>query len=253
LVYGAILPGISSGVLCVVFNIYDKLVASILNLFKDFKKNFLFLLPFGLGGIIGALLVSRLLKFLFNFYPMQTQFCFIGLIIGSIPILIKRANEKSGFRLHYLIPLIATFLIGLLSIKLETFLPYLINSNITENHFFYFIFSGFLMSIGIVIPGVSSSVILMTLGVYDIYISSVATINLKVLFPLLIGIIIGSFIFLKIIDYLLKKHYSSTFYGIIGFVLGSVLVLYPGISLDFTGLISIFLCILGFFISTKLG
>lgn len=112
---GAILPGISSGVFCIIFGIYEKLVDSILNIFKDFKKNFAFLFPIALGGIIGVLLVSKLLKFLFATYPMPTNFCFIGLIIGSMPILFKKANNKSGFRLHYLLYFLFTFLIGVLS------------------------------------------------------------------------------------------------------------------------------------------
>ena len=160
---GAILPGLSSGVFCVIFGIYEKLINSILNLFHDFKKNMFFLLPIGLGGITGILLVGKLLNFLFNEYPMPTKFCFIGLILGSIPILFKQANHKNGFRLHYLIFLFIAFFIGVLSIKLETILPEFISLDLGENNFLYFVLSGFLMSIGIVVPGVSSSVILMCL------------------------------------------------------------------------------------------
>ena len=160
---GAILPGISSGVFCVILGIYEKLIDSVLNLFHDFKKNFIFLLPIGLGGITGVLLVGKLLNFLFNEYPMPTKFCFIGLILGSIPVLFKQANQKNGFRLSHLIFLVIAFFIGFLSVKLETILPNLINLDLGENNFFYFILSGFLMAIGIVVPGVSSSVILMCL------------------------------------------------------------------------------------------
>lgn len=160
---GAILPGISSGVFCVILGIYEKLIDSVLNLFHDFKKNVIFLLPIGLGGITGVLLVGKLLNFLFNEYPMPTKFCFIGLILGSIPVLFKQANQKNGFRLSHLIFLVIAFFIGFLSVKLETILPNLINLDLGENNFFYFILSGFLMSIGIVVPGVSSSVILMCL------------------------------------------------------------------------------------------
>lgn len=224
---GAILPGISSGVFCVIFGIYEKLVDSILNIFKDFKKNFAFLFPIALGGIIGILLVSKLLKFLFATYPMPTNFCFIGLIIGSMPILFKKANSRTGFRLHYLLYFLFTFLIGLLSIRLEHILPQFINLDIGTNYFFYLVLSGFLMSAGVVIPGVSSSVILMTLGVYPSYLSAVASVNLSILFPMGIGLLIGCVLFLKLVQFLFSNYYSQTFYGIIGFVLGSVLVLYP--------------------------
>ena len=141
---GAILPGISSGVFCIIFGIYEKLVDSVLNIFKDFKKNFAFLFPIALGGIIGVLLVSKLLKFLFATYPMPTNFCFIGLIIGSMPILLKKANNKSGFRLHYLLYFLFTFLIGVLSIRLEHILPQLINLNLDSNYFFYLVLAGLL-------------------------------------------------------------------------------------------------------------
>ncbi len=224
---GAILPGISSGVFCVIFGIYEKLVNSILNLFHDFKKNIIFLFPLVLGGIVGVLLVGKLLNFLFSTYPMPTKFCFIGLILGSIPILFKRANGGKGFRLHYLTFLISAFLLGILSIKLENILPQIFNIQVSNSYFFYLIFAGFLMSIGIVVPGVSSSVILISLGIYTTYLDAVANVNLCILFPLGIGILIGGFIFLKLIQFLLCNYHTQTFYAIIGFVLGSILVLYP--------------------------
>ncbi len=230
---GAILPGISSGVFCVIFGIYEKLVNSVLNIFKDFKKNFIFLLPFFLGALTGIFLVGKLLNFLFTFYPMPTKFCFIGLIIGSIPVLCKRANNSKGFRLHYLIFLAFAFLIGLLSIGLEKFLSQSLNMTLVSsnlnNNFLYFILSGFIMSVGIVIPGISSSVILMCLGVYSIYLNAISSVNIAVLFPMAIGLVIGSIIFLKAIQFLFANYYSHTFYMIIGFVLGSVLVIYPRI------------------------
>ncbi len=224
---GAILPGISSGVFCVIFDIYEKLVNSILNLFHDFKKNIIFLFPLVLGGIVGVLLVGKLLNFLFSTYPMPTKFCFIGLILGSIPILFKRANGDKGFRLHYLTFLISAFLLGVLSIKLENVLPQIFNIQVSNSYFFYLIFAGFLMSIGIVVPGVSSSVILISLGIYTTYLDAIANVDLCILFPLGIGILIGGFIFLKLIQFLLCNYHTQTFYAIIGFVLGSVLVLYP--------------------------
>lgn len=149
---GAILPGISSGVFCVIFGIYEKLVNSVLNLFKDFKNNFLFLLPIGVGGITGVFLIGKVLNYLFCTYPMPTSFCFIGLICGSIPVLFKQANQKTGFRLHYCIFLIMAFGLGLLSIGLESILPHIIFIDFNNISFFYLVFAGFLMSIGIVVP-----------------------------------------------------------------------------------------------------
>lgn len=243
---GAILPGISSGVLCVIFGLYEKLIDSVLNIFKDFKTNFKFLLPIGLGGITGILLFGKILKYLFNTYPMQTKFAFIGLIIGCIPILFKKANSKKGFRLHYILYLIVAFAIGTFSILLEQFLE----SNImygANNSLVFLIIAGFFMSVGIVVPGVSSSVILMAFGIYYEYLDAISTLNFSILVPLAIGIILGGYIFLKIIKYLLENYFSETFYAIIGFVLGSVLILYPGFTFNITGFTSI-LCFVGSFL-----
>lgn len=250
---GAILPGISSGVFCVIFGIYEKLVDSILNLFKDFKKNFLFLLPIGLGGITGILLFGKMLNFLFNTYPMQTSFCFMGLICGSIPLLMKNISSKtSGFRLHYIIFLLSAFAFGIICIKLENILPNLIQINLNSESYFYFILAGFLMSIGIVVPGVSSTVILMCLGVYSYYLNAIANLDFSILLPMGIGVLLGSIIFLKIIQFLLHKYYPQTFYAIIGFVLGSIFVLYPGINFGPEGALSVILFIVSFWIGLKL-
>lgn len=248
---GAILPGISSGVFCVIFGIYEDLVNSVLGLFKNFKTNFLFLLPFAVGGITGVFIVGKLLNFLLISYPMQCKFCFIGLICGSIPILCKQANNKCGFRLHYLFYFLLAFAIGILSIRLERILPNIIQSNFSTISFPYLVLAGFLMSVGIVVPGVSSTVILMCLGVYSHYLQAIASLNFTMLFPIGIGLIFGCIIFLKIIQYLLKNYYSQTFYGIIGFVLGSVFVLYPGFTFNIQGFLSICLFSIGFLIGLK--
>ena len=116
----------------------------------------------------------------------------------------------------------------------------------------YYVLCGFLMSIGIVVPGVSSTVILMILGIYEIYLESISSLNLAILIPIGIGLIIGSLIWLKLIKFLLDKYNSQTFFAIIGFVFGSVLVMYPGFKVDLNGLSSILLFFLCIFISLYL-
>lgn len=257
---GAILPGISSGVLCVIFGIYDKLVESVLGIFHDFKKNFLFLLPLGIGSLIGIILLGKLLKLLFSSFPMPTNYAFIGLILGSIPLLAKKINAQKGFRLHYLFYTFLAFMIGLLAILLEKYISFFtenhnlldtLSTNITpfSSAFFLLMISGFFMSIGLVVPGVSSTLILMCFGIYNIYLDAVSTLNLSILIPLGIGAVIGGIIFLKIIKYLLEHYYMQTFYSIIGFTLGSILVLYMPLSFNFTSFISVALLVVCFYIA----
>ncbi len=240
---GAILPGISSGVFCVIFGIYEKLIESILNFFKTPKRNFKFLFPIVIGAFIGVFIFSNILKFFLLTFPIQTKSIFIGLILGSIPSLFKEANKNSDFRLHYLLYTLIAFIIGILSVFLESnFSNNLGNQNFSYTYMFL---SGFLMSVGVVVPGVSSTVILMLMGVYNNYLSSISSLYFPTLISMGIGLILGSIIFMKLTNFLLKHFYVQTFYTIIGFTLGSIIVLLPNVGFDLSGLICIICVISG--------
>lgn len=246
---GAILPGISSGVLCVIFGIYEKLVDCILNFFKDFKTNIKFIFPILIGVAIGVILFGNILRYLFENYPMQTCFCFIGIILGGIPALFKNANFKTGFRLHYLSYTFISFFLTILLIIIENNIS---NNFIACNNSLYLILSGFVMSVGIVVPGVSSTVLLMLMGTYNTYLNAVSSINLQILIPMGFGLFLGGLLFLKITRYCLENFHTQTYYTIIGFVLGSIFVLYPGFAVNLQGIFCIISLFGGIFISIRL-
>lgn len=111
--------------------------------------------------------------------------------------------------------------------------------------FTYLILAGFLMSAGIIIPGVSNTLILMLIGVYDAYLTSISSLYLPFLLPLGIGVIIGSIFFMKLTKFLLDNFYAQTFFSIIGFTIGSIFVIFPGFSFDINGIISIISLLFG--------
>lgn len=238
---GAILPGISSGVLCVILGIYEKLLDSVLSFFKNIKQNAKFLFPIVLGGIFGVLIFSKILNYLLYAYPLQTKSTFVGLILSSIPKLLKDVNNKHKFKLRYAFYLIFALTIGIITVLLEKHI--VVSSSSYEFNYFYLILCGFLMSIGVIVPGVSSTIILMLLGVYSAYLTSVSSVYLPILVPMGIGLIIGSLIFMKITKVLLNKFYAQTFYTIIGFTLGSIFVIWPEFTFDLNDIIS-FLCMM---------
>ena len=244
---GAIVPGVSSGVLCVIFGIYEKILDSVLNFFKNIKQNIKFLFPIALGVGIGVLLFSNILNYLLYEFPIQIKSIFIGLIIGTIPSLIKEVNEKEKFKHKNLIYLLIALAIGIITVVLENKIN--IVSNVDSMNIIYLVISGAIMSIGIVIPGVSSTIILMLMGVYSIYLQSVANLYLPVLIPMGIGLILGSIIVMKLTKKLLEKYYAQTFYSIIGFTIGSIFVLLPqGMTLLET-VLCVLCVILGIYIS----
>ena len=168
---GAILPGISSGVLCVIFGIYEKLLDSILYFFKDIKKNFRFLLPIFIGIFVGVLIFSNFLQYFLITFPIQTNSIFIGLILGTIPSLletlkkeentskltIKKYNKKISYlkritNFKYFLTFLICFSIGVGSVLLENSLSTTNTGTIENVTFLYLMLSGFLMSVGIVVP-----------------------------------------------------------------------------------------------------
>lgn len=254
---GAILPGISSGVICIILGIYEKILDSILNFFKDIKNNIMFLLPLGLGGLCGAILFSNILVYLFNNIPIPTKSLFIGLLLGGIFLLYKSEiytpnNKVKDKKISSYLSFFLCFLIGISLIYIEN--HFVVSNEYIQNeyNFLFLVLSGFCMSMGIIIPGVSSTVILMILGVYDTYISAVSIVNMNVIFPMIIGVAMGSIAFMKIIKILLDKYHTQTLFGIIGFGLGSIFILYPTYHLDFISIVSIFILIFGFIIGKNI-
>lgn len=247
---GAILPGISSGVLCVIFGIYDALVNTILDFFKDWKKNAMFLLPILLGAFSGIIIFGNILNIILLKYPIPTKMCFIGLILGTLPSLVKQANSKNTFRLQYLIYFLLAFLLALFLMLLE---HQVTTSFSTCPSFIYLVLSGMLMSIGVVFPGVSSTVILMLLGVYSFYLEAVSYLQFSILVPMGIGLLVGGFIFLLLIRYLLDHFYSATYYSIIGFVIGSLFILIPNIGWNMESILGVILGIFSFIIAKTLS
>lgn len=108
------------------------------------------------------------------------------------------------------------------------------------------------MSIGIVIPGISSTLILMLLGIYHSYLAAISSLSFSFLIPLAIGVILGSLVCMGIIKTLLKKYYPQTFFSIVGFTAGSIFVLFPSFNSILDVIISVLCVILGFYIISML-
>lgn len=248
---GAILPGISSGVLCVIFGIYQSMIEAILGIFKDFKKNFCFLFPLGIGGVIGMVLFGNVLLYLFEHYPIYIKFSFIGLILGSIPGFLQSIQQEGGKKRSYPLLTILAFCLALFLVYLEKY-DLLATSEITSPSSFYLFFSGIIMSIGIVVPGVSSTVLLMLLGVYSTYLSAVSSLTLSVLIPMSLGVLVGGLIFLNLLKYFMKHYYSQTFYAVLGFTLGSIFVIYPCFACDLSHFLALGLMFVSIYLTYSL-
>lgn len=253
-----VIPGVSGGVIAVIFGVYDKLIESLNNLFKDFKSSFKFLFILGLGIIIGAVWFSNVMLLLYERHELLTKFAFIGLILGSVPHLFRKVHEKTNKRANYIIVVLVSitlFLITMLSKDAESSTYISLNSN---NIIFLFV-AGIIYSSGKVIPGISGSFLLIMLGIYEYILKIVSNPFLLEkddvikLIPFCLGFIFGMIVFLKLMSVLLKKYFRIIYSIIIGFVIGSITVLLPNINSSISLLKGVTLMILSFALSYKMA
>ena len=163
---GVILPGVSGAVIAVALGIYDKLILSLTNFKKDKKNNTLFLLKIGIGLIIGVIISSRLILYFFNKYNIEMSYLFIGLILGTIPLIIKEYKNKTKDKLNIYIIVVFAVLSFAFSLIIKNDL---VSTN--ENNIVLLFLSGFLFAIGKIIPGLSSSVLLNMIGRYNLFLN----------------------------------------------------------------------------------
>ncbi len=214
---GAIAPGLSGSVLLVIFGLYQKTIAAISTIFKNFVKNLKFLIPLGCGILLGVILFSKLVDFLLDNYEMQTRFAFFGFILGSIPLFYNEVKKK-GFKPKYYALVAAAFALGILLFYFNSDLF----PEVTNPNFLHSILLGIVVAASYVVPGIDSAAILSALGMYDIWVSSLADLNFAVLIPAAIGLFIGVLAVSFIITKLIEKCYTITFSIIFGFFLSII-------------------------------
>lgn len=226
-----VIPGVSGGTMAVSMGVYELILSSIVNFFKDIKGNFSKLLPIALGILVAIVSTSKLVTYALTNYKAQTLCLFIGLIFGGVSLIMKKIRGK-GSKTNYLIFFVVFFLVISLNF-LKTGLIEISFTNMGIIDYILLLVMGFIASSAMVIPGISGSFILMVLGYYDKIIYTISTItdfsklgsNLLILVPFGIGVIIGIVFMAKLITNLIKKYETKTYFAIMGFVLSSVVVL----------------------------
>ncbi|GEN82266.1 DUF368 domain-containing protein [Sporosarcina luteola] len=224
-----LIPGVSGGTIAFILGIYDRLLTAISGFFsRDWKKHIGFLLPLGIGIGLTLLLFSKVIDFLLKNYPQPTQFFFLGLIIGVIPFISKQAGVKKNFKLgHFILLLIVGA--ALASTAFIKPADSSVITSLTMQNTLGLFFAGWLGSMAMLLPGVSGSFILLLLGVYSTAINALSTLNIPIIIVIGAGVIVGFIVSSRVIHFLLERFTHATFAAIIGLIIGSVFVIYPGI------------------------
>ena len=225
-----LIPGVSGGSMAIILGIYDRLVAAVSSFTQNVKENIAFLVTFAVSAGIGMFLLAKPILVLWEMYPKAMGFFFMGAVAGGIPAIYKEAGiEKIKWRY------VAYVLIGF-GIAAAMSLPG-INVMMTEtdgqHSALYLFVAGIIAAVALVLPGISISFLLLFLGLYNELMQAVSEMNLSFLIPMGIGILLGVILVTRALETAMKKYPKITYLTILGFVIGSLIEVFPGMPMGY--------------------
>ena len=271
-----IIPGVSGGTIAVVFGIYEELMEALSGFLSNKEKRWHYIrflsLVFG-GALASIFLFSHFLAWAFDNYELVTVYFFLGLIIGSIPVVVR---AHSDMRLQT--DRIIAFLIGLILVIVLAQFQHghgvtagasgeeLLRVNWAD--YLYFVFSGAIAASAMIIPGLSGSFILILLGVYRTVLNALSNISqlrsmdsitpeiqaqIGIIFTLGIGVVAGILGFARLMNWALKHYPALMMYFIIGLIIGSLYQIYPGFEFSWQGAAAVGSLLAGILIALRFG
>lgn len=240
------IPGVSGGTMAVILNIYDKLLEGVS--IRNWKYHKRFLSVFFIGMAVGIIGLSKVIIPLRENYPMVLGFAFIGLIVGSLPLIFYHCRHSGGKvkSFNILLGIVAFLSMVVMSFinKGELIAQSSLLNSIDLKTVSILIFSGILGAIAMIIPGISGSLVMLLIGTYTTVMESIAKFNIPIIFFTGIGVLIGLAIGFKGIKMALRIFPQAMYFIILGLVAGSVFPVYPGFVANGEGIVAICVAIL---------
>jgi putative membrane protein len=212
-------PGVSGGTMAILLGIYDKLISAVSDFWKNIGQNTIFLLKFCLGAGIGIATLARIITWMLDTFPFPVSFFFLGAVIGGIPALYKKTKD-----VPWRITSGVYFLLGLVIVIAVGFIPggsihVVSGSGLT--HYVILLFVGIIIALALVLPGISTSHMLLVLGIYDTMLNAIEHFDIVYIGVIGIFTLVGVFLITKPLEWTMKTYPHETYWIIIGFVLGS--------------------------------
>lgn len=219
---GAILPGVSGGVLAVVFDIYRPFMEVLTHPREAIPKYWRWFLPIGLGCAIGFLGFAKGIAAAIDVSSTVTTWLFIGLILGTVPSLFRETGKEGRSIGSWVSMAVCAG-----AIFFSLFYVGKVICVTVEPNFWWYNFCGALWGMSLVIPGLTSSSVMMALGLYQPMLEGLARLDFLVLSACLPGMVLTILLLARLVSWFFRKHYSIAFHGIFGIVLASTLVIIP--------------------------
>lgn len=243
--FANVIPGVSGGTAMVVFGVYERIILFITDIRHRLKQDWKFFLPIGVGMAISILFFGSVMDVLLQKHEALMQTFFIGIIVFSIPMILKEAfggkRDKSKDLLCVIIFLLVLALMVVMAVlKTNTDQQKAaIEAGIEQGEIVQassgwlleaikMIACGALGCATMIIPGISGSLMMVIVGVYGEIMAALHTLNLAVLVPFAFGCLLGLVFCAELIRFLLRRYPRQTYSAILGFVVGSVFPIFPG-------------------------
>lgn len=248
---GGVAPGLSGSVLLIIFGLYQKTLDAIGTILTDFRRKIRFLLPLVCGMVLGVLLFSKLIDYLIHYQEMPTRFCFLGLILGTLPMVWKEVKRDGFSTGHYLLVAAAAgFGVWMFTANGDNF------PQITDPSLLQCVLLGVCVAATAIIPGVDPAVFLSTLGFYEMYVGALADLNFRILIPMVPGLALGAMAISFGMSQLFKRFYTGTYsiiFGIFLSMIPNMLTANCKLGVNVLSALSILLLLAGFALSYYLG
>lgn len=232
-----LVPGVSGGTMAIILGLYDDIIHSISSFFSDIRKNALFLMTVGIGGAIGLLGFSSIMGYLLSNFRYPMIYLFIGIIIGGIPVLYKKAETGAKKATDWIFLAIG-FIIVLVMAFFNVTVVNLANSTGILRFVFLFV-AGIIIAVALILPGISTSFMLLAIGLYDTFIEAINSVKLDLLIPIGLGVIFGVISTTRVLENSMNRKPRQTYLLILGFVVGSIIEVFPGLPEGFYTLMTI--------------
>ncbi len=226
---GKIIPGVSGSVLAISLGIYEKCLEKIVKFIHQPKESFQYLFPIFLGIALSIILFSKIILFFYTYHKMSTTSLFLGLLIGTIPSLLKEKIHLKKFNYIYILIITSILIILTSKVSLNEFI-------ITSNKSYIWVFIlGMIDAISMIIPGLSGTAIFLMLGSYTFILNLFSNPfnDIVSLIAFSLGFIIALLILINLLNYLFKKHPKITWNIILIFIIYSISLLFMQIPWTF--------------------
>ncbi len=244
---GAILPGVSGGTLCYVFGIYDPILETLTNPLKGIKKYWFMLMFVGVGGVLGFVGFAGVTNWLLGLNEGVVLCVFVGLIAGTLPDLWKDAGKQGRGRASVISMIVSFVAISAVFFVFKNVWHVTIQPGLVG-----WLLCGLLWGLSFIVPGFSSSTLLLFFGIYEKMSEGISHLDLGVLIPLGIAMLATLLLFSQLMKLVFEKFNSIVSHCVLGFVVATTLMILPSFETSLVNIIVYIVCVICGFVASFL-